>query len=105
MSIINLTPHILNIHTPSGVVNVPPSGSVARCAVSSETVGEHEGIPLLRSSMGEVTGLPSPEPGVLYVVSMVVRGAVSERSDIASPGALVRNEAGQPCGCQGLVIN
>jgi len=103
--IVNQTPHVLNIHTPSGVVEVAPSGSVARCAVFSEAAGSHEGVPLTRTTMGKVEGLPSPQPGVLYVVSMVVRAACPERKDVASPGPLVRDEKGQPCGCQGLVVN
>ena len=32
---VNLTPHALNIHTPEGVVTVPPSGTVARVATVS----------------------------------------------------------------------
>lgn len=104
--IVNLTPHILNIHTANGmVVEVPPSGKVARCAVNSTEVSAHDGVPLFRSTMGDIQDLPDPQSGTIFVVSMVVRSAVPDRSDVASPGVLVRNEQGQPIGCQGLVVN
>jgi hypothetical protein len=42
---------------------------------------------------------------VLLIVSGMVREALAgSRSDVASPGALVRNAAGQPVGCNGLNI-
>ena len=31
---INLTPHLLNINTPSGVVDIPASGDVARVSTA-----------------------------------------------------------------------
>ena len=105
--LVNLTPHTLNIfsHSGSDSINIEPSGSVARCAVLSEDCGEFDGIPLTSTQMGKVEDLPDPIEGTLYVVSMVVRSAVPERTDVASPGTLVRDEAGKPKGCQGLVVN
>lgn len=105
MALVNLTPHALNIYTSSGVINVAPSGAVARVAVSSETAGSFEGVSLSRTTTGEVEGLPPPEEGTLYIVSMIVRQAVPWRTDVASPGALIRDEKGQPKGCDGLVVN
>ena len=103
--IINLTPHALNIITGTGTVTVPPSGAVARCATVSAPAGEHEGIPLARTTYGEVQGLPAPVAGTLFVVSALVRAAVPGRADVASPGDLVRGADGQPVGCKGLVVN
>lgn len=102
---VNLTPHILNIHTPAGVVNVPPSGRVVRVAQTSAPAGEAEGVALYRVSYGEVVGLPAPVPGVLLIVSGMVREALAgSRADVASPGALLRGADGQPIGCNGLNI-
>jgi len=103
--LINLTPHELKIHGGEGVVSLPPSGQIARCSVTCSPVGEHDGVPLSRSETGAVEGLPEPQDGVIYVVSMVVRSAVPGRTDVASPGALLRDAEGRPIGCQGLVIN
>lgn len=99
---LNLTPHAI------AIVNgptVPPSGQLARCASRSVPVGEHGGVPLSRVTFGAVEGLPEPEEGVLYLVSALVRAAVSSRSDVASPGDLVRDEKGAVLGCKGLTIN
>jgi len=98
---INLTPHTLNIHTPSGVVTVAPSGNVARVATVSVPAATVGGIPTVVTTHGEVTGLPAPQPGVILVVSGMVASA-APREDVMSPGDLVRDEAGRPVGCQGL---
>lgn len=101
MSIINLTPHTVNV----GSVAIPPSGTVARCSQTSTPAGEHEGVPLATVAYGTVEGLPPPSPGVLYVVSALVRSAVPGRTDVASPGDLVRDGSGAVTGCRNLVIN
>jgi len=108
-SIVNLTPHEIVVHyTEEGdhvSLHIPPSGDVARVSITSREVGEFDGIPLSRTETGEVKGVPNPQEGVLYLVSAIVRGLLPERKDVASPGPLVRDENGQPIGCQGLVVN
>lgn len=101
MTIINLTPHDLNIHV-DGVVTIPASGEVARVSTSVETVGDADGIPLFKTTFGEVEGLPAPREGVLLVVSAIIRAACPDRSDLWSPGKLVRDDAGRVVGCGGL---
>ena len=100
---INLTPHTVN-EVESGQA-FPPSGEVARVSTTNEVVGEAGGVNLYATSYGDVVGLPAPQDGTMYVVSGLVRAAVPERHDVVSPGALVRNEAGQPTGCSGFVVN
>lgn len=106
MTILNLTPHTLNIHNADGSVrvDVPPSGEVARVATSRVQTGEACGLPLFTTTFGEVTGLPAPVEGVILVVSGLVAGhpAVRDRADVFSPGELVRGSDGQPIGCRGL---
>mgnify|MGYP000163574378 CR=1 FL=1 len=104
--LINLTPHKLNIVTENGTVTVEPSGTIARCSVTNTPVRIlPNGVTLYRTVYGEVTGLPEEQEGTIYVVSGLVRGAVPTRLDVASPGELIRNEEGQPVGCNGLSIN
>jgi hypothetical protein len=108
MDLVNLTPHVLNIFSADGktqLVTLPPSDSVARCSVESIQVGSANGVPLFAASFGEVSDLPDPKQDTIYVVSMLVRSALPERADLASPGELIRNEAGQPVGCKGLNVN
>lgn len=102
MEIVNLTPHAIVIVNGA---TFAPSGQVARCATTSSPAGEHGGIALVRTSYGEVVGLPAPAEGVLYVVSALVRAALPGRSDVASPGDLVRDESGNVVGCRNLVVN
>jgi len=101
MKLVNLTPHTLNIHTPDKVVNLPPSGAVARVATVSVPAAPMGGIPTVTTSFGEVTGLPEPQHGVTLVVSGMVASA-APRDDVLSPGDLVRDENGRPVGCRGL---
>ena len=60
---------------------------------------------LYAQEYGEVTGLPPEEEGVVLVVSGLVRAALPEREDLASPGGLVRDEKGRVVGCTHLVTN
>jgi len=104
--IINLTPHTLNVVNMDGsvLVDVPPSGEVARVATSRVQTGEVYGLPLFTTRFGEVTGLPAASEGKLFVVSGLVAAHpdVRDRADVFSPGELVRDEAGKPVGCRGL---
>lgn len=102
MSFVNLTPHAISIVDGP---TIPPSGEVARCSTETVNAGNHAGVSLSRVSYGAVTGLPEPVEGTVYLVSGLVRSAVPERVDVASPGDLVRDSSGQPIGCRGLVIN
>ena len=100
--IINLMPHALVI-CPGDIV-VQSSG-VARCTTVTSPAGDHLGVPLTVVSYGAVEGLPGPLLGVLYVVSGLVRAAVPDRRDVASPGELVRDSKGAVVGCKNLVVN
>ena len=116
MKIINLTPHVINVHTPSGVISFPASGSVARVETKQALLKNLPGgIPVFIQEYGEVTGLPEDDPSddgtetghfeTYYLVSALVRAACPSRFDLLSPGELVRDEEGNPVGCKGLVQN
>jgi hypothetical protein len=105
---INLTPHTINIFDEGGkeqVLSTPPSGTIARCTVENIKIDEKKGIPLFKSSFGEVIDLPDPKDGTIYIVSMLIRSALPNRKDLASPGQLLRDEDGRPIGCKGLSVN
>ena len=105
MTIVNLTPHSLTLHGESGSITVAPSGNTARLAVSRVLVGTLalEGITLtiVRPTMGEITGLPDPVEGTVYVVSAMV-AEKAKRADVLAPGELVRDSAGNVVGAKGL---
>lgn len=99
------TVRIFNKETDGLVVEIPFSGVQARRAESSEMFDENEGIQMFRTIYGEVEGLPEAQDDVVIIVSMAVRQALPDRKDLASPGSLRKDEAGQPTGCYGLNFN
>jgi len=100
---LNLTPHPIVLV--GAALTVPPSGVVARCTQVSVPAGEHLGVPLSCVTFGAVEGLPEPAPGVLLIVSALVRNALPARLDLASPGELLRDESGNVTGCKALIVN
>jgi hypothetical protein len=98
----NLTPHAINL--PNELV-IPASGTVARCKEFTKEVGTFGGVTLIRKEYGDVTDLPDPVGGVMYIVSALVRLAVPERIDVASPGDLIRGEGGVIIGAANLAVN
>ena len=99
--IVNLTPHAITIigKTP---ITIPPSDTVARCAVTRHQVGSVNGIPVNRSVFGTVEGLPDPQPDTYYIVSAVVAQACPDRNDLLIPDDTVRDEQGRIIGCRAL---
>jgi hypothetical protein len=100
MKFINLTPHEIRLN--NGVV-IPPSGTVARVS-SSHTPFDENGV--CQVQFGEITGLPSPQDGVIYVVSGMV-AAAAKRPDVVSPATghpeAKRDERGQIVSVPGFV--
>ena len=105
MKLINLTPHALTIHGNGGILTLPPSGQVARLAVQRLALPaiavDGITIPVCRPTLGAITGLPEFTEGVILVVSALVADA-AKRTDVMSPGELVRDEAGVIIGALGL---
>lgn len=123
VELVNLTPHAISVYAADGrtlLLAVPPSGEIARVAVSRVETGvvpiegdaaalmrrdPLAGIPVFVSTYGAVAGLPASKFGTVYIVSALVRQAVPTRRDVLSPGELIRDRAGQPVGCCGLDAN
>lgn len=108
----NLTPHEVKIFKLNGtapdldVVIEANEGMVARVSCEYIKVDKKvDGIDLYRPVFGEVTGLPDYEEGVYLLVSTMVREALPLRSDLVSPGQLLRNDDGNVIGCLNLVGN
>jgi hypothetical protein len=83
----------------------PASGMIARCAESTTPAGEFAGLPLVHRAYGAVENLPHPAPDTLYIVSALVREAVPWRTDVASPGDMLRDAEGRILGCTNLIVN
>jgi len=105
VNLINLTPHQLNIKTQKGsIVNIEPSGTIARVAQSEERFGEVKDIEVTKLLFGEVEELPEADFGTYYIVSRIVASAASHRSDLLTPGQLIRDDDGKVIGARGLSV-
>lgn len=103
--LVNLTPHEVVLVTPWGNVHVPPSGSIARVESIPRPLFRLGGVVVNAESYGDVAGVPPEQPGRYYLVSALVRLALPNRTDLLSPGQLVRDEQGRVVGCQSLIGN
>ena len=107
----NLTPHEVCIYDMNGTVPdlnlvIEAGEEVARVSCEYIKVDKKvDGIDLYRPVFGEVTGLPEYSDGVYLLVSAMVREALPSRSDLVSPGQLLRDDDGNVIGCLGLVGN
>lgn len=102
----NLTPHPLRLVGAAGTLAVPASGQQARLAVTrtalAPVVIDGVSLTVSRPVLGEVTGLPPAEDGVILIVSALVAEASSNRGDVFSPGELIRSPEGAVIGAKGL---
>lgn len=91
---VNLTPHPIRLN--DGRV-FEPSGSIARV---SQTLSKFDENGIAVQEFGEVTGLPAPRDGVMYIVSAMVlsRAQAEGRVDVVAPATghkdCVRDEKG-----------
>ena len=104
MKFVNLTPHPITIVEGEKSTVYPPDGPAPRLAVDREALGQIGGISVVRSTMGEPTGLPEPQEGVIVIVSALVaeHPSVAHRVDLAYPGEAIRDTDGKIVGCRGL---
>ena len=103
MRFINCTPH--NVVLNNGTV-IEKTGTIARVS-SRYTEFDKDGI--CHVEFGEITGLPEPEEGVVYIVSGMVAAAAKNRTDVVAPATghpqCVRNDQGQIVSVPGFVRN
>lgn len=112
---VNCTPHRLTIE---GLGELPPSGILPRVANSCVDCVPLNGVRVRYKEAGVVTGLPDPVEGLSFIVSGVVRDALSlsdaisalpgyrRRPDVYAPDTgpdAIRNEKGHIVAVRGLV--
>jgi len=103
MKFINLTPHDITVISSWPTrTTFTKSGTIARVTQVTEVVQVVDGINISTATFGPVVGLPEREDDTLYIVSAMVKSASAGRSDLVSPGELVRNEFGNVIGCKGF---
>lgn len=102
VTLVNLTPHKVNIHHGGQVTTLEPAGPAPRCSTTVTDAGTVAGIPVTRTVYGDVEGLPQSRPNVYLIVSRLVAERCPDRTDLLIPGPAVRNTEGAPIGCRGL---
>lgn len=104
MNIRNHTPHEITLVLPDGQTLVlPPVAPCPRVGEHKEPLAVWASVPVVRVRPGAVCGLPPQEPDTLLIVSRMVADAARDRSDLVSPGDLVRDDKGRIVGCRTLV--
>lgn len=124
VTIVNLTPHALNIYDEHGktlLVTVAPSGEVARVPFEITWSDPNDGdlisilgLPVGRRTFdwGAISGLPAWDfesylslRDTVYVVSAITGFAIASagRPDVFVPGPEVRDSGGNVIGCCGLL--
>jgi len=106
MKFINLTPHDITVILPDTDVETNcrrtfhRDGTVARVSQIAATVDKIDGIRIETVRFGPIVGLPQPVGDTLFIVSAMVKNAAGNRTDLVSPGDLVRDASGNVIGCK-----
>ena len=94
----------LVLHTPDGVFTFPREG-IARCqedVIQDPDWPEVGSLPRRQIRYGTVNGLPDPQSGTVFLVSQLVVAALPDRTDLAFPCDVLRDEQGTPTGFRAL---
>ena len=106
MTIMNLTPHAVNVLQDDGSYMTFESVGIARAEQTYEEVCVIDGIEFVKSHYGAPIDLPDPEDGVVLIVSKqtieAAQGVGRTINDLVVPVDIIRNEKGQIQGCRKL---
>ena len=96
MKFVNLTKHDLTIVLENGDgLVLPASGEMARVTFFIQQVDEVDGIPIYKTIYEpEITGLPEPEAGTIFIVSSLA-AQTAKRHDVLAPTKLIRDDDGR----------
>ena len=110
--LVNLTPHAITIEKMDGsTITVEPNGACVRVSTRTLKAADRDGIQIYTSELGDVTGLPEPQDGTLYLVSRMVfdalEGHLTWNNRVACPntGAATRDEKGYIVSVKGLIAH
>ena len=102
--IINTTPHAIT-DVVSGMTFPSDPNHQIRISETLVPRGFLGSIPLFSRTFGELYNLPlDTKPNQYYLVSLLVKQARPQRSDLLSPGELIRDEKGVIIGCKGFIL-
>lgn len=107
MKVVCLVPHDVVVYDDDGVViNTYQSQGVARAGQTNTIVGCLDGTPVIKAEFGEVTGLPEPTEGTVFIVSIITANAARTygrtTDDLLVTSGPVRDDKGRTIGCRAL---
>lgn len=104
MLFVNLTPHAIHVLKGEKIVEFPASGKVARLQTLTEPRPEIDGFRVDATRYGDVSDLPEPEDGMVFIVSQMIVAAV-RRPDVVAPdtGPTAIRENGQIKAVRGFI--
>ena len=86
MRIVNCTGHPVCVRRVDGTIgSYAPSGIIARVEIEGEDLGLVDGLPVVKARFGRLVGLPEPEEGTFFVVSLLVLALCPGRPDLVAP--------------------
>lgn len=104
--IVNLTPHEIVMDLRPGRWTLPPSGIIARAIERVIDAAPIEGVPTTLVEYDGIEGIPKPEDGRWYVVSLIAAEAAKQwgrtTEDLLTPGQQIRDASGRVIGCASL---
>jgi len=105
MKVVNLTPHEVKVFDDNDVViKTYSSAGLARASQVNTPVDNVDGVLVVSTSYGEVTGLPEPTEGTVFIVSFITVNAARAHGrttdDLLVTSSPVRNDRGQVIGCR-----
>lgn len=121
MTVINLTPHWVLVRKDDYDWVFEPSGIVARREEIREYDNDYvwveypddsttnearpmcEALPICHVTYGDITELPPPESGTVYIVSALVAQGAPERTDLLVPDDMFRGAEGHIVGSRGFL--
>lgn len=109
MKFVNLTPHEIVVKYDGETLKIPPSGTIARVKTVMRELPRINGIPVRKTEYGEIEGLPEPEAGTVYIVSILVLQALKgTRGDVVAPdttpSGAIRDESGRIVAVKGFQV-
>lgn len=98
--LLNYTPHRVLTYMPrqGSEMVLPQRGNVRLTETLARGEPFPNGLPCTQVGYGAADGLPQPVDGVVYLVSQLVVSALPDRTDLAFPAGLVRNDEGDIVG-------
>lgn len=100
----NYTPHVLLTYRADGrePIELPQRGNARLSEEYMDGGWLPGGLPLTLVRYGQVSGLPDPAPGAVYVVSQLVVETLPDRDDVCFPAGMIRDDDGTIIGFRHL---